>query len=233
MRFRIHPRIFDAYPGLHIGVLRAEGIDNTGDSAAILPEIRKIQEEIRQRFDLETLSECAKIQNWRKAYAQFGAKPKKHRSSVENLYRMTLEGRDLRPVNRLVDLYNYVSLIHMVPVGGDDLEGVDGDILLRFAAGDEVFRPLGSEEVQAAREGEVIYADDREVLCRRWNWRECEKTKMTRDTRDVILVIEGLPPVAVGEIEMAVQDLRELIQKHCGGNIDIGILSDAEREREL
>ena len=152
---------------------------------------------------------------------------------MENLYRLTLEGRDLRPVNRLVDLYNYVSLVHMVPVGGDDLAGVDGDIVLRFAAGDEVFKPLGSEEVQVARKGEVIYADDREVLCRRWNWRECEKTKMTRNTRDVILVIEGLFPVTVSEIERAVHDLREMVQTHCGGKIDTGILSDAKSEREL
>lgn len=233
MRFKIHPGIFDAFPGLHIGVVRARGIDNRGDSTAIQPAIRKIQEEIRQGFDLETLSECAKIQNWRKAYALFGAKPKKHLSSVESLYRMVLEERDLPSINRLVDLYNYVSLVHMIPVGGDDLAGVEGDILLRFATGDEVFRPLGSEEVQAARKGEVIYADEKEVLCRRWNWRECEKTKMTKETVDVVLVTEGLPPVTIDEIERAVLDLQELVQNHCGGKIDGGILCDANGEWEI
>jgi DNA/RNA-binding domain of Phe-tRNA-synthetase-like protein len=233
VRFRIHPEIFDAFPGLHIGVVRARGIDNRGDSTEIQPAIRKIQEEIRQRFDLETLSQCAKIQNWRKAYALFGAKPKKHRSSVESLYRMVLEGKGLPSINRIVDLYNYVSLVHMVPVGGDDLAGVEGDILLRFAAGDEVFRPLGSAEEQKARKGEVIYADEKEVLCRRWNWRECEKTKMTRETRDVILVTEGLPPVTIDEINGAVLDMKELVQNHCGGKAEAGILYNANRECEI
>ena len=192
-----------------------------------------MQEEIRHNFALKRLADYPKIQNWQKAYASFGAKPKKHRSSVESLYRMTLEGRELRPINRIVDIYNYVSLSHMIPVGGDDLAKVQGDIELRFARGDESFSPLGSQEVQVAREREVVYADEREVLCRRWNWRECEKTKMTEETRDILLVSEGLPPVTAGEIKRVVMNLSRLIKKYCGGEIDVGILDVADNEWEL
>jgi len=208
-------------------------MDNYGVCPAILEKIKKIQREIRHDFDMDTLADCPKIQNWRKAYAAFGAKPKKHRSSVESLYRMTLEGTNFRPINRIVDIYNYVSLCHMVPVGGDDLTKVQGDIHLRFARGDEPFFPLGYSEIQRAREGEVVYADEREVLCRRWNWRESENTKMTERTRDVLLVSEGLPPVTAEEIEGIVLDLQKLIKNHCGGEIDVGILSVANSDWKL
>jgi lysyl-tRNA synthetase class 2 len=227
MIFKIDPAIFNAFPGLHIGVVKAKGVGNRGDCPELVEKINQIQIEIRDQHDVGTLAECPKIQSWRNAYALFGAKPKKHRSSVENLYRMTLEGRDLRPINKLVDIYNYVSLIHMVPVGGDDLAQAEGDIVLRFANGDEPFFPLGAGEMQIARKGEVIYADQREVLCRRWNWRECEKTKMTEETRDVLLVSEGLPPVTAGEIKKIVDDLSRLIEKYCGGEMDVGILDAA------
>ena len=230
MKFQIYPEIFEAFPGLNIGIVHAAGVNNFGDSPGLLEKIEKIQEEIRNNFDWGALPECPKIQNWRNAYAVFGAKPKKHRSSVENLYRMTLEGKNLRPINRLVDIYNCVSLKHMVPVGGDDLSRVEGDIVLRFANGNEPFFPLGSEEIQTAREGEVIYADETEVLCRRWNWRECEKTKMTEETQDVLLVSEGLPPVTAEEIEHIAVDLSQMIEEYCGGETSVGVLDAVHNE---
>ena len=233
MKFKIDPAIFATFPGLHIGIVSAKGVDNHGDCPEILEKIKKIQREIRDNFDMGTLSDHPKIQNWRDVYTLFGAKPKKHRSSVENLYRITLEGKDLHPINRLVDIYNYASLCYMVPVGGDDLAHAEGDILLRFAKGDEPFFPLGSDELQTARKGEVIYADEREVLCRRWNWRESEKTKMTEETQDVLLVSEGLPPVTAEEIEHIVTNLSQIIRKYCGGETDVDVLGVANSESEL
>lgn len=233
MKFKIDPAIFETFPGLHIGIVKAKGVDNRSISPEIQEMIREIQIEIMNNFDLETLSGHPRIQNWRNAYTLFGAKPKKHRSSVESLYRMTLEGKELHPINKVVDIYNYVSLHHMVPVGGDDLAKVQGDIELRFARGDEPFLPLGSCEVQRAKEGEIIYADEREVLCRRWNWRESDKTKMTEETQDVLLVSEGLPPVTAIEIHGIVVDLSRLIQEYGGGEIDAGILDVDHGEWEL
>ncbi len=233
MTFRISSEIFGAFPDLALGVLVGRGIDNRGYSAEIGDLIRRRQEEIRIQFSLEEVSELPHIRSWRNAYASFGAKPKKHRSSVENLLRMTLEGRDLRPINKVVDIYNCVSLLHLVPVGGDDLARVEGDIVLRFARGDESFRPLGSEEVQTARQGEVIYADDEEVLCRRWNWRESEKTRMTEGTRDVLLVSEGLVPVTAEDMSKIVEDLARLVEKYCGGKTSLDVLNAEKSEWEL
>lgn len=233
MKFGIDRAIFSSFPRLHIGVVSAEGLDNHGDCPELVEKIQKIQDEIRTRFDRETLAEHPKILNWRNAYSVFGAKPKKHRSSVENLYRMTLEGYDLHSINMLVDIYNFVSLRHMVPVGGDDLAKVEGDIVLGFAKGDEPFRPLGSHEVHKARKGEIIYADKKEVLCRRWNWRESEKTKMTETTRDVLLVTEGLPPVTSENMSKIVEELAHLVKKHCGGKLRQHILNADRSEWEV
>ena len=121
----------------------------------------------------------------------------------------------------------------MVPAGGDDIDHVDGDIILTIADGSESFRPLGSEESESPKEGEVIYKDDKEVLCRRWNWRECDKSKMTEDTKDITLVIEGLPPVTKEEIETITKELSELIQKYCEGELKTFILDKNVSEIEL
>jgi DNA/RNA-binding domain of Phe-tRNA-synthetase-like protein len=113
MKLRIFAEIFASFPGLHLGVVVARGIDNRGASAEIGDLIRRIQEEIRRQLILEEVEEIPRIRSWRRAYLSFGAKPKKHRSSVENLLRMTLDGRDLRPISKVVDIYNYISLLHI------------------------------------------------------------------------------------------------------------------------
>jgi len=233
MKLKIDTRIFEKFPELKIGVVLARDIDNFGCSDEIMQLIREKEKEIRANYDTETLSQNPKINSWREAYSSFEAKPKKYKSSVESLYRMVLKGLDLRHINKIVDLYNYISLKRMIPAGGDDMAKVDGDIILKFAVGDEPFTALNSTEKETAKEGEVVYTDSKEVLCRRWNWRECDKTKMTEETKDVILVIEALPPVTREELEEVEEDLSLLITKYCGGEVRADILDEAKREIEI
>ena len=233
MKLKIDTKIFEKFPGLKIGVVAARNIDNHGFSDEIMQLIREREKEIRANYDTETLSQQSKINSWRGAYSSFGAKPKKYKSSVESLYRMVLKGLDVRHINKIVDLFNYISIKHTIPAGGDDIAKVDGDIILKFAAGDEPFTALNSQERETAKEGEVVYADSKEVLCRRWNWRECDKTKMTEETKDVILVVEALPPVTREGLAEVEEDLSRLIIKYCGGEIRTDILDEAKREIEI
>ncbi len=233
MKLKIDTKILEKFPGLKLGAVTAINIDNHGFSDEIMLLIREKEKEIRENYDTETLSQHPKIHSWREAYSSFGAKPKKYKSSVESLYRMILKGVDLRHINKIVDLFNYISIKYMIPAGGDDMAKVDGDIILKFAVGDEPFTALNSKEKGTAKEGEVVYADSKEVLCRRWNWRECDKTKMTEKTKDVILVVEALPPVTREELDEVEEDLSRLILKYCGGEIRTDILDDGKREIEV
>ena len=233
VKLTIDSRILEKFPGLNLGVVVARRIDNHGKGEEILHMIRDRENEIRGAFQTETFSQEPKIESWRKAYSLFGAKPKKYKSSVESLYRMILKGMGLRPINKIVDIFNYTSIKHMVPAGGDDIAKVEGDIILRFARGDEPFTALNSEEMETAKEGEVIYSDEKEVLCRRWNWRECDKTKMTEETRDVVLVVEGLLPVTQDEISAVVDDFGQMVSEYCGGDIKTAVLNEADAEIEI
>jgi lysyl-tRNA synthetase class 2 len=233
MKFVVDGKIFETFSGLHIGLLLVKGMDNRETNPVLLPLLHERQGDIRRDFTVETLSQQPRIAAWRKAYSAFGAKPKKYKSSVESLYRMTLKGMDLRHINTVVDVYNFISLKHMVPVGGDDLSGVEGDIRLTFARGDELFRPLNAEESERVKQGEVVYRDSVEVLCRRWNWRECDKTKMTGQTTNVVLVVEGLPPVAREDVQDILDDLAQLVKRYCGGDTQGAILDSQNQEIDL
>lgn len=233
MKFKIDKKIFEKFPSLNIGVIIARGIDNNGENLEILDLLKEESFRIKSEYDLDLLSQDSKINSWREAYKLFGAKPKNYRCSVENLYRMILGGTELKHINKVVDLYNYISLKYIVLAGGDDIDKVDGDITLKFAEGDEQFIQLNSDKIDNPKEGEVVYADDKEILCRRWNWRECDKSKMTKKTKNIILVIEGLSPITKKDIEVIINELGELIKRFCGGEIHKYILNSENKEINL
>jgi DNA/RNA-binding domain of Phe-tRNA-synthetase-like protein len=148
--------------------------------------------------------------------------------------RRVLKGQPLPGINPLVDLYNTVSLRHLVPVGGEDLDRIEGDVILTIAATDEPpVLLLGEAEPRPPKPGEVIYRDDLGAICRRWNWKEADRTKLTPATRDAVLVIEGLPPVGREIVARAAEDLAALISEHCGGRVGAALVARASPQVSL
>lgn len=234
MKFIIDKQIFEKFPTLNIGIIIAKNINNIGSIDEIQNQLRIIETEIRNKYNLETLSQTPKIDVWRKAYSSFGAKPKENKSSVESLHRLVLQGINLKHINKLVDIYNYISLKHMLPVGGEDLNKINGDLILTFAKENEIpVLLLGDKEPRPPHAGEIIYKDNISTICRRWNWRETDRTKLTEETQNCILVIEGLLPLTKNDIEQATIELKELIQKYCNGNLTYNILDNTITEIDL
>ncbi|MDC0357223.1 phenylalanine--tRNA ligase beta subunit-related protein [Oligoflexia bacterium] len=228
MQFQISPPVLASFPGLNIGVVVARDIDNRGECPELGALLTGMANGIKDTLTVESLAENPKLLSWRAAYKAFKAKPKKYKCSVENLYRMILSGVELRSINKVVDIYNLISLKYMIPAGGDDLNCIAGDICLRHATGEEVFLPLNSTETAHPKEGEVVYADATDILCRRWNWRECDKSKMRDDTSSVALVVEGLPPFTEDEMTAITEELAELVEKFCGGSTVTYIVNGAQ-----
>jgi len=72
-------------------------------------------------------------------------------------------------VNRLTELYNGISVLHNLPLGGENLDAYVGAPKLICATGNEEFEtPNGIERPQ---EGEVMWCNEKGITCRNWNWR--------------------------------------------------------------
>ena len=226
--------IFEAFPEALIGVAAFEGVRNDGDDPEVGALLERESAGVASRLGAAPVAEHPRVAAWREAYRRFGAKPKDHPSSIENLLRRVAKSGPPRRVSPLVDLYNAVSLRHLLPVGGEDLDAVSGDVELRFAGASEpAVRLLGEPEARPPKEGEVIYADALGALCRRWNWKEADRTKLTEKTTRGFLVIEALPPAGRAELDTALEDLAALVTKHCGGRVRTGVLDCENRSMAL
>ena len=133
---------------------------------------------------------------WHEAFRSFGAKPKRVRPSVDALLRRAPTG--LPRVDRLTDVYNAVSVAHVLPVGGEDLDRYAGPARLVRAEGTEPFdvNPGGEQQAEHPRPGEVVWRDDAGVTCRRWNWRQCVRTRLTTGTTRAVFILDALGPMS-------------------------------------
>lgn len=233
MKFKVDPKIFEKFPGVRIGVLVLLGIDNTKNKDKILSLLReeeKKQNQLLQTVDFGLLPETA---GWRRIYQEFGSKPRDFRSSVESLLRRVRTGNPLPKINPLVDLGNYISIHFYVTVGVEDLDKVAGDIELTFAQGNESGRYLGGEGEETCYPGEVIYKDDAGFICRRWNWREGERTMVEESTKNAVLVLEALPEISEKKFEEVPREVEQVLKDLLGGEIMLKILSKDRLEMEI
>ncbi len=232
MRFLVEDCIRSLFPEAMFGLVIVRGIDNTQAAQECAERLTQAASDATTRLGNADLATHPAVAPWREAYGTFGVKPSKYRSSIEGLLRSAWTG-SVRSVSPLVDLYNSISLRHMLPCGGEDLGRIHGDIRLTRANGTEEFVPLGSEQAQPPHSGEVIYRDDAGVICRCWNWREAERTKLTPGTTDAFLCIEALPPAEGAQLRTASQELASIVSELLGGIAQTHVMDGGVQEVAL
>ena len=165
------------------------------------------EDSARDLLATQPVEEVPHVAAWRDAYRGFGAKPQRTRHSLEALLRRAPDG--LPRVNRLTDVYNAVSVRHLVPVGGEDLDRYVGPPRLVRASGAERFDTVASGEtvVEHPEAGEVVWCDDAGVTCRRWNWRQARRTALTDATTSALFILDALDPMTDDELAAAGDEL--------------------------
>lgn len=184
--------VLSAHPEYVAVLITATGLvpgAPTPASERLLQEAEAFAADLIQTGDL---GEVPQIAAWRAAYQSFGVRPRQARSSVEALVRRAPSG--LPRIDRLTDTYNAMSVLHLLPIGGEDLHAYAGAPTLTLATGHEPFDTTADGEpvMDHPTPGEVIWRDDLGVTCRRWNWRQCTRTRLTTSTTDALFILDGL-----------------------------------------
>jgi len=142
-------------------------------------------------YTTESLENDIAINGYRNLHAKIGITDKSLVASPESLIRLLFKYKTLRPINFIVDTYNYIAINNRVSIGAHDIELINGDVRLCLTNGDESFTPLGKEKPQTISQGEYCYIDDaNEILCRLY-CRQCDKTKTSPNTKSCLFIIQG------------------------------------------
>ncbi|SCJ89516.1 B3/4 domain [uncultured Eubacterium sp.] len=221
-KFIVEDGVFDIFPHLEIGIVTLHGADNSGQGREDL--LKAACEEIALEGEVSP-----NVTEYKEAMKQI-KKKKGAAASIDAMTKRILKGGTIGSINKVVDIYNFVSLKHLFTCGGENLDKIRGDMVLGFARGDEPFVPLGEEESAPPRQGELIYYDESGAIVRSWLWREAERTKITEEANNILLYMECINPQRHEAFSRAVRELSQIVTKNVGGEASVAFLSREQPE---
>ncbi|WP_345830025.1 B3/4 domain-containing protein (plasmid) [Pantoea sp. BRR-3P] len=159
------------------------------------------------------------LAQWAEMFKRFGTKPKRTPCSADALRKRVQRDGTMAAIDPIVDLYNAVSLRFAIPVGGENVAAYAGNPLLTRATGNELFDVYkeGVLSHESPEPGEVIWRDDTGVTCRRWNWRQGVRTRLSIEQKQMWFVLERLPAMPLDALQQAGDMLEHGIQQMMPG----------------
>lgn len=156
---------------------------------------------------------------WADVFQKFGAKPKRTPCSADALRKRVLRDGAMPALDPIVDLYNAVSLRYAVPVGGENIAAYKGTPRLIVAKGTEPFDTVkeGDQAVEYPSSGEVVWCDDVGVTCRRWNWRQGIRTRLSVEAEHMWFILESLPQMPLEQLHEAGKMLTDGLEQMMPG----------------
>lgn len=215
---------WELFPDAAVGVLVVRGLKPAAavppeDAAAVARLLRDANEQADRHLASNTISENEAVRVWREAYRRFKTK-KGARCSIENLLKRVLKGNPVGSITPSVDVYNAISLKYALPVGGEDLDALAGDLRLGITEGGDPFLPIGEDEDDPTLPGELCYRDDEGAVCRCWNWRDGQRTALKDSSANAILVMECADPARTGDLNDALDEFAQLMERYLGASIE-------------
>jgi len=228
---RVHKNIFQEFPTFRRGIVVAKEIQNHDHSKELEVKLNQaIEQSATQPIDLKADD---RIIVWYQAHRQFNSSPNKFPPAHSALLkRVQKSGAHIPFINNVVAIMNYNSIIDVMPVGGDDVIKAGGNLELCYAHGGEIFRPLGNpESVGNPYPGEIIYVVSElgEVMCRRWNWRNGHKTRITEDTHTIVMNIDGLGENSEARTVITRDRVAGMLEEFCHAHTITAMLSPSQR----
>ncbi|MEM7225202.1 MAG: phenylalanine--tRNA ligase beta subunit-related protein [Pseudomonadota bacterium] len=216
------------FPRFQVAFLAARGLAPS-PAPAIEAFCREAEAAAAAHLAGHEIADLEEIRDWRATYRAFGSKKTSYRNSCEALLRRLKAGQGLPRVLSLVDLYNAISVMYLVPAGADDLDQVTPPNAFRFARPGDSFLDLARDPPvdDPPFEGEVVYTDSEKCLCRRWNWRQDARSRIRPETRDTLVVIQTLADDGEARLSAAAERFAQLAGQDLGATCHWSIANAA------
>lgn len=237
MKFKIEKEVFEKFPKLFVAIPIIYGFNNRWDdeNRELINRLKKEYESsLKERFS--TVAEYMSheyIESYFHTFREFGANPKKIKPTHFALGKRVIEGGSLPTINPIVDLYNAMSIKHITPFGGEDLDTVYGDFTLKFANGDEHWLGIGEESGKSPKKGDLIWEDIYDVSTLSLNWRQCERTKLVETSTNGYFIMDGFKGVNEENIRAVSKEFSEFIKNNFGGSYEVLFLDIDNPEAEI
>jgi len=216
MTLTIDVRLKKRFPEIKVPVCEIRGVMVEKLNTTLEKSKEELMKQVRERYDLESLKDEPILRAYRDFFWRVGIDPTKNRPAAEALIRRILQGKNIPSINTLVDSYNLASIKTEIALAAFDAEKLKGDLLMRFATEGEEFLGIGMEKPMRLQGIEIVVSD-MEKLVAVYPHRDADGTKVTEETKNVLLLVCGVPGIREETLLDATCVAIEYVTKFCGG----------------
>ncbi|MGQ9718297.1 MAG: B3/B4 domain-containing protein [Nitrososphaerales archaeon] len=217
MELKISPDLSERFTGLQALIVHIKGIKVEKGSIELEDFKEKIIKEVKEKYDIESLKDVQILRAYRDFFWRVGIDPTKVRPAAEALIRRILGGKSMPSINNVVDAYNLASIKTEIALAAFDEDKTQGNLIIRFAIKGEKFLGIGMEEPKELQGGEIVVSDDVKLVAI-YPYRDADESKLDEKTRNVLLMVCGVPGISKESLIDAKDIAIEYITKSCGGS---------------
>ncbi|HKW04944.1 MAG TPA: phenylalanine--tRNA ligase beta subunit-related protein, partial [Nitrososphaerales archaeon] len=187
----IREELSSTFPDLYAMPLEIHGLSIMKQTPALEHFKKEVLARVRESINsLEEIKDKPVYRAYRDFFWRVGIDPTKTRPAGEALVRKVIGGRDLPTINTLVDAYNLASLETGIAIAAFDLSNFGWeDLSMRKGIPEETFRGIGMSVPSTLAGMEVVIENKRSgSLVAIYPYRDSEESKVTTETKDVLLV---------------------------------------------
>lgn len=215
MEFKVEKAVLDA--GVKIVFVVIQGLDNSKENYEWHAHREVLLNDLLERYKDVDVHQDPILEGFNLLHDHTGVKRRKNIPASENLIKLLQKHGSLTYINKVVDIYNLISLDSKLALGAHNIDRVSGNVTLRFTDGTERFVPLGQTEPVAINPHEYSYIDDsNEVLCR-LEIRQVQKTLVDETARNVFYIVQGNDATSDELLHQTAQKIIDLTTQYCGG----------------
>ena len=210
MKVIVSNEIEQVCPGF-VGACVMADVVNTPYCEGLWEEIRELGEHYKATLTTESLKELSGIAATRRVYKACGKDPSRYRPASEQLIRRMLQGKELYQIDTLVDLINLASIRFGYSIGGFDADKFVGDTLtLGIGRAGEPYEGIGRGMLNI--EGLPVYRDAEGGVGTPTS--DNERTKITLDTRHLVVLINGYDGNEE-QVRANAEFILDLVRRYC------------------
>lgn len=221
MWIKVDPDLHMDFP--HLRALRCSinDVEVKKESKELLNFKEQIVAKVQKDYNLDALRDLPIFRVYRDFFWRVGIDPTKIRPASEALVRRILAGKPIPRINTLVDAYNLASIKTEIAIAAFDQDKLEGELRLRYARAGDIFHGIGWSEERKLRGGEIVASDTCKLVAI-YPYRDADDSKITSKTRNVFILICGVPGIDEHKLIEAAQVTIEYITRFCGGSGKIG-----------
>lgn len=210
------PDVLQAFPGICIAEGHVRSVHIERESPGLEALKMEIVREIKSRFTLDQIKSEPLFRAYRDFFWSVGVDPTKTRPASEALVRRILSTGRLPTINTAVDAFNLASVRTGIPIAAFDADSITGDLVMRFAHGGETFLGIGMDKPIVLRENQVVLTDSEQTIAI-YPYRDSDATKVDLETRNILIIICGVPKVDRTDVALAFGVCAGFLEKFTGG----------------